>query len=348
MTHLKKVIGIIVFLGLLGIAVYLFKKPTIKSDTSLLNPTVSQFLQDLAKQNAAPIYTLAPVDARKVLDTVQASSVNTMPAEVKDLVIPISSDKNIPVRIVRPEGRKEILPVVLYSHGGGWVLGNKDTHDLLIRRLANWAQVAIVFIEYTLAPEAQYPVQIDQIFEVLQYVAQHGKELNLDSNKIALAGDSVGGQMTALVALKAKEIGSPKILAQVLLYPVTDAEMNTTSYNQFADGYYWLSKKAMAWFWDMDVPNKADRKAASPLQYSLEQLRGLPPTLVITDENDVLRDEGEAFAHKLMQAGVDTTGIRILGTVHDFMILAPLKDSRPTISAIEIASDYLARMLHDQ
>lgn len=312
-----------------------------------LDPQIAHFLDDLAKKDGPPIYALTPEQARKVLNDLQAPTVNTMPAIIEDRMLSAGLEEQVSVRIVRPKDVKGILPAVIYSHGGGWVLGNKETHDLLIRRIANWAKVAVIFVNYTPSPEAQYPVAIEQTYAVAKYAATHGAELGIDTTRLALMGDSVGGLMTAAVTQLAKQRGEPKITYQVLLYPVTDAVFDTPTYQEFADGY-WLSRKAMEWFWDNFAPNTADRlkSSASPLRATVEELQGLPPAFIVTDEHDVLRYEGEAYAHKLMQAGVDVAAIRILGTVHDFAILAPLKDTTETVSIIEFAALKLNKALY--
>ena len=311
---------------------------------SHLDPHVAQFITDLAKQDAPPLYTLSPVKARKVLDDLQASSINTVPASIQEKIIPGGPTKEVSITIVRPKTAKGKLPAIIYMHGGGWILGNKKTHDRLIRELANGAQAAVVFVNYTPSPEAHYPVALEQGYAVLEYVAKHGTSLQLDSQHIAIAGDSVGGNMATVLAMMAKDRNGPKIKQQVLLYPVTDANLNSGSYKQFANGP-WLTKKAMEWFWDAYAP-KAERNKpyASPLQATVEQLKGLPPALIIVDENDVLRDEGEAYAHKLMQAGVPVMAVRVLGTVHDFMMLDPLKNTPPTRVAIDLTTCTLKKV----
>jgi acetyl esterase len=227
----------------------------------------------------------------------------------------------------------------VYFHGGGWVLGDKNTHDRLIREIANGAHVAVIFVDYDRSPEAQYPVPIEQAYAATAYVAKHPAEFGIDANRIAVAGDSVGGNMTAAVTLLAKERGGPKLRYQVLFYPVTDANFDDGSYNEFANGP-WLTKAAMKWFWDAYAPNEADRAkiTASPLRASLDDLKGLPPALVITDENDVLRDEGEAYARKLTQAGVPVTSVRYNGTIHDFVMLNALANTPAARGAVSQAN----------
>jgi acetyl esterase len=313
----------------------------------VLEPKTQAFVDALAAQGGKPIYELSYADARKVLEDLQASaSVTKLPADVEDKMFPVGPTGQIPVTIYRPKGSKGSLPVVVYFHGGGWVLGSKNTHDRLLRNLVNGTNAAFVFVNYTPSPEAQFPVPIEQGFAAAKYVAEHGDELGFDTARLAVAGDSVGGNMTAVVAQLAKDRKGPTIRYQVLFYPVTDASMSQTSYKEFTNGP-WLTTAAMKWFWDAYAPNKADRKkpTASPLAATIEQLKGLPPALVIVDENDILRDEGEEYARKLIQAGVETTAVRVLATIHDFVMLNPLAGTAATKAAIELASQKLAQTL---
>ncbi|HET9986158.1 MAG TPA: alpha/beta hydrolase [Longimicrobiales bacterium] len=312
----------------------------------VLDPTTQAFVDALAAQGGEPIYKLPYGKARQVLEDLQSGDVAKLPADIEDRTLPVGPTGSVPVRIYRPQGRQGTLPVVMYFHGGGWVLGSKNTHDRLLRDLVNRTDAAFVFVEYTPSPEAQYPVPTEQAYAATKYVAEHGDELGLDPSRLAVAGDSVGGNMATVVALLAKERGGPEIVYQALLYPVTDASFDDASYHAFADGP-WLTKPAMQWFWDAYAPDTRDRRdiQASPLRATPDQLRGLPPTLLITDENDVLRDEGEAYARKLMQAGVEVTAERILGTIHDFAMLNPIADSPPTQGAIQMAADKLSEAL---
>lgn len=313
---------------------------------SNLEPTTAQFIQSLVAQGGPPIYQMSVTDARKVLDSLQAQPVDLQPAEITDRMIPGGPIGEVSIRIFRPPNSPERLPVVMYFHGGGWILGNQNTHDRLLRELANGARAAMVFVNYTPSPEAKYPTAIEQAYAATKYVAEHGAELNVDSGRLAVAGDSVGGNMVAAVTLLAKERGGPKIRHQVLFYPVTDASMDTASYRQFAGGP-WLTKPAMEWFWNAYLPDPAARKqpTVSPLQAPVEQLQGLPPALIMVDENDVLRDEGEAYAHKLMDAGVRVTPVRYLGTCHDFVMLNPIRDTPATRGAIAMACRTLQESL---
>jgi len=311
-----------------------------------VEPNTQRFLDELAAAGGPPIYTLTPAAARKVLSDAQGGQVEVLPASVEDRTLPVGPKGVTRIRIVRPPRAQENLPVVIYFHGGGWVLGGVDTHDRLIRELAVGANAALVFVDYDRAPESQYPTAIEECFAVTQWVANHGHEIGLDGSRLAIAGDSVGGNMVAVVALLGKRRSGPEIRSQLMFYPVTDAHFETGSYGEFADGP-WLTRQAMKWFWDAYLPEVKQRKdpTVSPLRASVEDLKGLPRALVITDENDVLRDEGEAYARKLAQAGVDVAAVRYLGTIHDFMMLNGLQHTPAVRSAVALASGVLRSAL---
>ncbi|MGW1608342.1 alpha/beta hydrolase [Streptomyces sp. NPDC002285] len=305
----------------------------------MTEPILEPEAQELADATANPpyLYELGPEGARKVLDDLQAAPVEKPDVEEKWITVQAGVG-DVRVRIVKPVGSQGALPVVLYMHGGGWVLGNADTHDRLVRELAVGADAAVAFVEYDRSPEARYPVAIEQGYATAQWITAKGAEAGLDGSRLVVAGDSVGGNMTAALAHMAKRRGDVTFLHQSLYYPVTDAAQDTDSYREFADGPF-LTAKGMAWFWDCYTTDPAQRAeiTASPLRASLEELRGLPPALVMVDENDVLRDEGEAYARKLTQAGVPTTSIRYNGTLHDFMMLNPLRPTQATTAAVEQA-----------
>jgi acetyl esterase len=233
----------------------------------------------------------------------------------------------------------------MYFHGGGWVLGDKETHDRLVREITNDAQATVVFVDYARSPEAKYPVAIEQAYTATKWAAENGASIGVDTSRLVVAGDSVGGNMVAAVTLLARVRGGPKVDFQVLCYPVTDANFDTQSYQQFGQAGYWLTREAMRWFWDSYAPEAVrNEPTVSPLRASLDQLKGLPPALLITDENDVLRDEGEAYAHKLMAAGVPVSATRYLGTIHDFMLLNPITGTPAPRAAIAQVSDTLRRV----
>jgi acetyl esterase len=315
-----------------------------------VEPNTRSFLKSL-QQNPGPlIYTLSPDKARAVLSGLQTSNaVQKLPADIENRTIPGGPNaKEISITIVRPQSNNnETLPVVMYFHGGGWVLGGFDTHERLVRELANKANVVVIFVNYTPSPEAKYPVPLEEAYAATKWVAQNSKTVNVNASRLAVAGDSVGGNMAAAVALLAKERGGPPIRFQLLFYPVTDANFGTSSYIKYQEGY-WLSREAMKWFWDNYVSNQTNIKepTVSPLQASIDRLRGLPSTLIINGEFDVLRDEGEAYAHKLMEAGVQVTAVRYHGTIHDFVMLNALSDTPAARGAIDQASNSLRVNMH--
>ncbi|MFM0484799.1 alpha/beta hydrolase fold domain-containing protein [Paraburkholderia strydomiana] len=312
----------------------------------VLEPTTQSFISALSASGGPPIYKLSPADARDVLAGAQSQPVDKMSAQIEDRVLSTGPTGKVNIRIIRPAHASGTLPVVMYFHGGGWILGDKNTHDRLVREIANGAHAAIVFVDYDRSPEAKYPTAIEQAYAATVYVAQHSREFNVDATRMAVAGDSVGGNMAAVVTLLAKERNGPKFRYQVLFYPVTDANLDDGSYSEFANGP-WLTRPAMQWFWDAYAPNADDRQkiTVSPLKATSQDLQGLPPALVITDENDVLRDEGEAYARKLMQAGVRVTATRYLGTIHDFVMLNALAGTPATRAAIKEANDSLRAAL---
>jgi acetyl esterase/lipase len=305
--------------------------------------------QELADATAKPpfLYQLGPEQARKVLDDIQAAPAEKLAvAEDKWITVPAAVG-DVAVRIIKPEGASGPLPVILYIHGGGWILGNSGTHDRLIRELADGASAAVAFVEYSRSPEARYPVAIEQAYAAAQWITAHGAAEGLDASRMAVAGDSVGGNMTAAVAIMAKQRGDVRFVHQSLYYPVTDAGQDTASYREFADGPY-LTAKAMEWFWDAYIPGDPGKRAeitASPLRAALQDLAGLPPAFVIVDENDVLRDEGEAYAARLTEAGVPATSVRYNGILHDFMMLNPLRPTRAATGAVEQAIHVLRKAL---
>lgn len=294
------------------------------------------------------IYEVPPEQGREILAGLQNGKGVAKPA-VDERWVEVAGGPtgSVRTRLLRPKGATGKLPVILFIHGAGWVFGDENTHDRLVRELAVGAQAAVVFPVYDRSPEAKYPTAIEQNYAVGRWIVEHGVEYDLDGSRIAVCGDSVGGNMSAVFAMMAKERGEIELLAQVLLYPVTDADFDTPSYQQFADGHY-LTRAGMQWFWDQYTTDPAQREEihASPLRATTNQLRGLPPTLVITDEADVLRDEGEAYAAALRKAGVEVTAVRVLGMVHDFLMLDSLRDCHATRVARTLAVQALTEALH--
>ncbi|MGG0916480.1 alpha/beta hydrolase [Bacillus amyloliquefaciens] len=302
--------------------------------------------QEFAEATANPpyLFDLGPEKGREAVDEVQSSPIDKLPVDIEDVMISGGPSGQVSVRIMRPQNAPAHLPVIVYIHGAGWVFGNEHTHDRLIRELAVGAQVAIVFPNYTLSPEAKYPTAIEEIYAVVKWAAENGRENGMIPESLTIAGDSVGGNMTAAVTLMAKARGDLNIRQQLLFYPVTDASFDTESYHQFATGYF-LRKDAMMWFWDQYTTNSNERAeiTASPLRATTEQLQGLPPALIITAEADVLRDEGEAYANKLREAGVPVTAVRFQGIIHDFVMLNALAKTEAARGAIDLAATWLRK-----
>jgi len=303
--------------------------------------------QDFADATAKPplLYELGVDGARKLLDDVQAQPIEKPDVDEKWISVPASVG-DVRVRILKPVGSTGPLPVILYVHGGGWILGNAGTHDRLVRELTVGVNAALVFVEYDRSPEAKYPVAIEQAYATARWIVTEGAGEGLDASRLAVAGDSVGGNMTAALTHMAKQRGDVTFVHQSMYYPVTDAAQDTESYRTYAHGPH-LTAKAMEWFWNAYTTDPAERAqiTASPLRATLEDLRDLPPALVVVDENDVLRDEGEAYARKLIQAGVPTTSIRYNASLHDFMMLNPVRGTQASTAAVEQAIHVLRKAL---
>jgi acetyl esterase/lipase len=296
----------------------------------------------LAAKGGAPLEQLSVEEARQEAARGQAVDVVKLPADIEDHTISGGPSGTILIRIVRPKGRMDPLPVVMYFHGGGWVLNDRESFDRLLREIANGAGAAVVFVEYSRSPEARYPVAIEEAYASTKWIVENGQSMNTDPSRLAVAGDSSGANMATVVALLAKQRGGPKIHFQVLFSPTTDANFDTPSYKEFAEGHF-LTREAMKWFWNHYAPDVSVRElpTAAPLRASVEQLRGLPPALIITGECDPLRDEGEAYAHKLMEAGVKVVATRYLGTIHAFVFLNAISETPGARAAIGQANDTL-------
>ncbi|GAQ61949.1 alpha/beta hydrolase [Streptomyces scabiei] len=318
---------------------------TFEPTRPVLEPAAAAFAE--ATANPPFLFQLPPAEGRKAVDEVQSGAIAKPEIDEEWVTVPGGPTGSVRARIVRPAGAEGVLPVVLYIHGAGWVFGNAHTHDRLVRELAVGANAAVVFPEYDLSPEARYPVAIEQNHTVARWVVEQGASKDLDGTRLAVAGDSVGGNMTAALTLMAKQRGDVPLVQQVLFYPVTDASFDTASYHQFATGYF-LRRDGMQWFWDQYTTDEAERAqiTASPLRAGVEQLRDLPPALVITGEADVLRDEGEAYANKLREAGVAVTAVRFQGVIHDFVMLDALRGTHAAQAAITLATGTLRAALH--
>ena len=300
-----------------------------------------------ATSNPPFLFQLAPEDGRKAVDGVQDTEIFKPEIDEEWIEIEGGPTGTVKVRIVKPKGSTETLPVILYTHGAGWVFGDAHTHDRLVRDLAVGANAAVVFPEYDRSPDVHYPVANEQSYAAAQWLTTHGIEKNLDSTRIAIAGDSVGGNMAIALTLMAKERGDVKFLHQVLFYPVTDANFDTPSYNEYAVGYF-LAKEGMQWFWDQYTTSEEDRAqiTASPLRATTEQLTGLPPALIINGSADVLHDDGARFADKLREAGVPVTHVTYSAIIHDFVMVNSMHDTNAAKAAVAQAVQALKGALY--
>ena len=303
---------------------------------------VQSFLEDVAKSGGQPIETLSPVDARQVLINVQKDA-PLPPAEVSEKTI-VANGQPLKLTIVRPKGAKGVLPGFMFFHGGGWILGSYQDHERFVRDLVVDSGQEAIFVNYSPSPEAHYPTAINQAYAATKWVSEHGAQIGVNGENLAVVGNSVGGNMAAVVALKAKEDGNPHLRAQILFWPVTNANLENASYDQFANGYF-LSKGMMKWFWDAYTTDTKERAEiyASPLTASTEQLKGLPPALIETAGEDVLRDEGEAYANKLNAAGVDVVAVRYTQMIHDYGLLNALAQVPAVRAGLHQASEELKR-----
>jgi len=293
-------------------------------DPRLSNGTKA-FLKSLNSSGAPPLESLPPLEAREVLVKAQESFPVDL-SGIKESEKTITADGyDIKLNIVRPEGVTSKLPVFVFIHGGGWVLGDYPTHKHMVRNLAVLTGFSGVFVNYTRTPDAKYPQQVNEIFAATKWIAEHGEQIQVDGKNLAVVGNSVGGNMTAVTALKAKEHGGPKIKLQILMWPILDATFDTESYKQFGEDRF-LTTSLMKWMYDLYTkdPNQRKEINASPLRATIEQLKGLPPALIQVAESDILRDDGEAYGRKLDEAGVTATTVRYNGMIHDFGLLTGL------------------------
>jgi len=317
------------------------------ADDPRISAGTREFLKVLNGSGGDPLETLGPERARKVLEDAQAG-VDVDVSGIDESTITINTDAGaIELTIVRPAGNSDKLPVFMFIHGGGWVLGDYPTHKRMVRDLVVLTGFSGVFINYTPTPDAKYPRAINEIYAATKWVAEHGNEIEVDGSNLAVVGNSVGGNMTAVTALKAKEKGGPKIKVHIMMWPVTDATFERESHRQFGENRF-LTTPLMKWMWDLYTTDANERKEiyASPLQASVEQLKGLPPALIQVAESDILRDEGEMYGRKLDEAGVNVTTIRYDGMIHDFGLLNGLAEEAAVRSLFEHAAAELRRYLH--
>jgi acetyl esterase/lipase len=311
-----------------------------------LDPQVRSFLSALNK-DSSPFWELPGPEVRAVLTGLQAQTpVNLSGVTISERAIS-QNGHSVKLYIVKPEKVTGTLPVLLYIHGGVWIAGNFENHKRLVRDLVVGSGAAAVFVEYTPIPDAVFPTQVEQNYVAAKWVAEHGREIGLDGSRIAVVGNSVGGDMSAALTLMAKDRGSPNLRLQVLLIPATDTNFETQSYRDFGTGRF-LTRAFMQFGWNIYAPDEKTRNNpyAVPMRATIDQLRGLPPALIITAENDPLRDEGEAYARKLGEAGVDVTAIRYNGMIHDFVLLNGIHDVPAVQAALKQASEAIRDALN--
>lgn len=321
-------------------------KPVPYAEDPHLSVGVRAFLKGLNSGDGPPLETLPAVQARLGLVNAQnAVKVDLSGIEVSEKTI-TADGYQVVLNIVRPAGVEGILPVFVFIHGGGWVLGDFPTHERMVRELVVLTGYCAVFVNYTRTPDAAFPQAINEIFAATKWVAEHGDEIDVDGKNLAVVGSSVGGNMTAVTALKAKANGGPHIKLIIMMWPIVDANFETESYKRFGEDRF-LTTPLMKWMYDMYIPDPADRKQiyASPLQATIEQLKGLPPTLIQVAENDILRDGGEAFGRKLDEAGVPVTTVRYNSVIHDFGMLHGMAHLRPVQSLFLHAAAELKKYL---
>lgn len=310
-----------------------------------IDPQVRAFLTELNKDRT-PIWKLPQPKPQDIITGLQNKTPVDM-SKVSTVEKTITQDgKTVKIYIMTPETKAAKPGVLFFVHGGVWIVGNFENHQRLLRDLVVGSGQIGVFVEYTPLPAAKFPTQLDESYAALKWTAEHAAEFGADGSRIAVAGNSVGGNMSAALTLMAKDKRGPKISYQVLLIPATDASVDTASYHEFGTGRF-LARDFMKYGWDLYAPDAKtrDNPYVSPLRASNEELKGLPPALVITAENDPLRDEGEAYARKLKAAGVDVAAVRYNGMIHDFVLLNGIRNVPAVVAAIQQASDGIRKHL---
>ncbi|MGV9501077.1 alpha/beta hydrolase [Streptomyces sp. NPDC003642] len=310
----------------------------------VLDPLVQRFVD----ASAAPPYLhqLGPSDGRQALLEMQGLAFDDFAVDAEFAVAPVGPSGLVGFWLFRPARTPGPLPVVVYLHGGRWMLGDARTHARMISELATLSGAAFVVPEYTRTPEARYPVALEESYAVLTWLTGQAAALDLDVRRLAVAGDCAGATIATALTMLAKQRGGPRIRAQLLYYPLTDPDCDSASAEQFESGYL-LTRAAVEWYWQQytDDERELAEPTAAPLRATPEDLAGLPPALVVSAEADVARDEGEHYARLLHEAGVPVTAVRYLGTVHDFVSLTPLRNSPPTRAALRQGGHFLADAL---
>jgi acetyl esterase len=309
-----------------------------------LEPRARAYVLQLIEDGGQPLSELSLEAARQLMRSGQTTSLEHSSVEVETL-----RHEGLQVTIVRPANSRDALPAVLYLHGGGWVLGGVETHARIVRELALRVGAAIVVPQYALSPEARFPVALDQCYKVAQWLQAEGGAHNIDGTRLAVAGDSAGGNLAAALCLMSACSGGPEFRLQALLCPALQASSATESYREFAEGLN-LTQETMAWFWDQYVPDAEQRlnPEVSPIHSDPASLKRVAPALIITAGCDVLRDDGERYAQLLIEAGVEVTAVRFLGTIHNFPVIDALRESGPSLTALGVTADMLRRSLHEK
>lgn len=303
-----------------------------------IDPAIRSFLVELNK-DPSPFWELPQPQPQDILSALQAKTpVDMSGVTVSERTI-LQDGRSVKLHIMTPNQVKGTPGVLLFIHGGVWIVGNFENHRRLLRDLVVGSGQVGVFVDYTPLPTAKFPTQLEESYAALKWVAEHGSEIGADGRRIAIAGNSVGGNMTAALTLMAKDRKGPAIRYQALLIPATDASVDSESYHAYAEGRF-LPRSFMKYGYDLYAPDAKtrDNPYVSPLRATREQLEALPPALVVTAENDPLRDEGEAYAAKLKEAGVNVNAVRFNGTIHDFVLLNALRHVPSTESALDLIS----------
>jgi len=290
-----------------------------------LDPQARFVLEQLAAQGGLDVSAMTPAEARRSFEQMRSPLPAEPVARVEDRAIPGPAGA-LPIRVYTPEGAPASAPGVVYFHGGGWVIGSLDTHDGFCRALANRARAVVASVDYRLAPEHRFPAAADDCYAAAHWIAEHGAEIGIDGGRLAVGGDSAGGNLAAVVAQMARDQGGPRLRSQVLIYPVTDSDFERPSYRENAEGYL-LTRDAMRWFWDAYVPDPSERANPYAAPLRAEKLAELPPALVLTAEYDPLRDEGEAYGSRLRDAGVRVETTRYDGQIHGFAAMFEILDA---------------------
>lgn len=298
----------------------------------VLDPAITDLID--AMSTPPTLRQLGPQDGRAALREAQASSCQGPDTVAEFHTAPVGPAGLTGYWVVRPHGLDGPLPAVFYLHGGQWMFGDADTHGHLVAAIARKCGTAMVVPEYSRTPEARYPVALEECYATLVWVHRNGHALGIDPKAIAIAGDCVGATLAIAISMLSKSRGGPRLRAQLLYYPPTDARCESASHTTFNEGFL-LTSDDQAWYWDQYIGGDGENPTISPLHASHDDLAGLPPTMLVTAEADVVRDEGAAFAAKLRASGVPVTATRYLGTVHDFVALSQLAGIPPARAAID-------------